>query len=205
MPIARKLVTTTGILIILFSLPASGQWLCEQPTNLTTNCGFDAGIADWLQAGGDSFTHAADGNYAPGSFEVASRSIMGWDASISQCINLAVGASVLDGGLWVSILSGPVDTCSLSVTEYLASDCITYSANVYESITSFPDTWNWAGRTFTLDPETSSVSLSVSCSSSTGDFVVRLDDIYLGAGLSGMIFGGGFEHGNTERWSAAVP
>ena len=205
MPIARKLATTTGILIILFSLPASGQWLCEQPTNLTTNCGFDAGIADWVQEGGDSFTHAADGNYAPGSFEVASQSIMGWDTSISQCINLAGGASVLGGGYWVSILSGPVESCSLSVSEFLASDCITYSANAYESITSFPDTWNWVGRTFTLDPATSSVSVRVSCFSSTGDFVERLDDIYLGAGQSEMIFGAGFEHGNTARWSATVP
>lgn len=201
-----RLVVTLVVAAVLQAAPVGAQWVCDDASNLTVNCGFDYSIGGWTLWAGDSFAYSADGHHASGSIEIGSQSTMGYAASIEQCVGGLGGLSAVDGGFWVRLVGGPLDSCSLNITQYTGTGCSGgYLGYAYVGRYSFTTEWEWVGATFPLDATAASLMIEASCYAFSADFTVRFDDIYLGKDLQPPLFADGFELGNMSRWSQSVP
>lgn len=205
----RSLIRLSVVVLVVLALhvaPASAQSVCDNPANLTSNCGFDYDIGGWSLGGGDSFAHSTDGNYAPGSIEINASLGMGYSSYIYQCIDGIAALSTADGGFWVRVVTAQVNGCYLQVSQFTGVGCSGDWAGFQDrERDDLPSTWNWVGLTFAIDPTAVSVAIEVGCYNVVQDFTVRLDDVYLGPSLAPVIFQDDFESGDWSKWSAKAP
>jgi hypothetical protein len=200
-------LVSLGALGLLLGVPAAieAQGVCSDPDNRSLNCDFATDINFWAQEYGSVFSHSSDGADGPGSIEITSQPAGDDLVKINQCVGGLFGLSSIDVGASFRIAAGPVEGCGVEATKYSDDNCTTYMglSGFYNAVSA--SSWSRISGTLDLDPSIRGVRVSAICASPAGQFSVRIDDIYLGEGVSGAIFRDGFESGNTSDWTTAAP
>lgn len=202
---ANLVVLGVAGLLIAAPSPSRAQAVCADADNRTLNCDFATGIAYWVPEIGSSFVHSPDGHEGPGSIEVESALVSDHIAKINQCVGGLAGLASVDVGAWYRLAAGSSYGCGLEATKYADDNCTTPMGSRGWYTNVFSQVWTWIGGSFDLDPGVRGIRISPICYSMVGTFSVRIDDVYLGEGVSTILFIGCFESGDTTGWSSAVP
>ena len=185
------------------------QELSVSDTDLLANPNLDETITGWDRSSVSEIAWGIDdAGQAPTSGSVAMTNLtgVGHELSVSQCVAVddlqghwAAGRAWLDSGL------GGAPSASAEVTWYAASGCAGAVLGSGTSVAAVGDTgtsWEpFAGWLATPAGALSAEVRFVLAAGASDDCVANLDDLL----LLEMLWGDGFETGDTSGWSGAVP
>lgn len=180
--------------------------------NLFTEGHFDCNLDEWERVANSSLdiTYTAfdvDSARVSGAAVFYNNDLANTDYSLGQCVPLGSrGGYELGAEVWIRDLETDV-TVRRTCTLYAQADC-TGAATVTETneevFTTVTGGWQplptWS---FEAPAGTASAlcSLDLSLANSAAEITILVDDLV----LTSLIFGDGFETGDTSRWSATSP
>lgn len=177
-----------GVFSVLVS--ASSAWPCNVAGNLVTNCGFDTNLTGWTSTVADPACahNAADGSSAVGNSECgAFLNAPNFQLQLSSTACLDVNPSTTYGlGADFRLVSGGTVNCLVRAEAHNDNTCtspnFSHETPVISPITSYTQ----ASGFITTGMTHGSVLMRVLCDSpaAQGDFVVRIDDVFLSVGLT---------------------
>jgi hypothetical protein len=165
---------------------------CHHPDNLlaSSNCGFSSvgTMAPWGNSGCVQNAAINSSQSSEVGAAVCDGVVQGngtFQISINQCLNAATGAASYDFGFDAQLVSGD-PSCSIGVSLFSADDCVSGGgvllADASSGVALQQNVWNQSAAQSVGDAGTSSASVTILCSS-IADFVVNLDDVFIGVGL----------------------
>ena len=174
-------------------LSATSAWPCQVAGNLVTNCGFPTNTSSWTVDSGTCAHNTADGSSAAGNIECDAIDSDGrFVFLISQCITPASGDTYGYGADAQRVSGGTGNlSCQIALADHADLTC---SSNINSGNTSWPPGTGIytqsSSASFGADLTfTQSIRVSISCivisiySPDFADFVVRIDDVFVGIGL----------------------
>jgi hypothetical protein len=175
-----------GVFGVLLS--ASSAWPCNVAGNLVTNCGFDTDLTSWTsEIANPACAHnAADGSSAVGNSECGAAADGGFLVQLSNtaCIDVAPSTSYGLGGDF-RLFSGGTVNCLVQADASTDNSCTAPAGFTHNSPGINPTTGSYtqASGFITTGASHESVRIRIVCSSSE-DFVIRIDDVFFGLGLT---------------------
>ncbi len=170
---------------LLFLATGVGAQVCSDPSNLTTNCGFNTDNSGWTVHTPSGLGWDPSGNQGPGSgLGLAGTFGMGYEFWISQCVGpVSASTDYGFGAVVQEVTPETIDGCSIDVEEFSDGACTTpVAGGAFGAVSSLLGWTDITNTTFTSAATTQSVRLNVRCASMV-DFEVLVDDVYFGADL----------------------
>lgn len=168
--------------------------VCPTASNLIPNCGFETDTNSWTLNLGDTLVRTT----AAARTGLASAEINAADAGFllirSGCMSLQPSTSY-GYGAYIRHVSGAVPTtCKVQFRTNADAVCSASPSFQDTPLIAITNTdWSLAFRTVTSSATAQSGWLDVSCVGGDDATVVRIDDVFLGAGLEPAMFANGFE------------
>jgi len=193
---------------------AGARTFAVRGTDLAGNPNFDTGLAGWTVVAtvpGEVATDLDDAGEQPtsGSVAVTSTAGAGETWRLEQCVTLpAHGWSRLSGRLRSASAVPGAPVAHLEARYFGAVDCSSGALATIVTPAVAGDTgpaWvavSGGGAPFPAGAHSANVRLIV-VAGATNDVDLRADELFFGD--DGLLFADGFESGDTDSWSSAVP